>query len=176
MVDSGEAETERLACRRPGAGSLDEYRGLFSEETVNRWLRPDPLKPFSRAEIDRLFRHDRTHWRRHGFGPWLLYERGSGRFVGRGGLAWTAVEGRPRVELPWALLEEFQGLGYATEQAIAAIATAGRFGIDRIVSLTLPENLASRRVMEKAGLDLIGEVRHVGQTHVLYELDLSGGQ
>lgn len=175
MVDFGEAETQRLSCRRPGAGSLTEYRQLFGDETVNRWLRPPPLKSFTAVEIDRLLRHDRNHWRRHGFGPWLLSEREGGRFVGRGGLAWTRVEGRAVVELPWALLREFQGVGLATEQAKAAICTARSFGIDRLVSLTLPRNLASRRVMEKSGFQLVGEVEHAGLDHVLYELPLADG-
>lgn len=176
MVEFGEAETERLSCRRPGPGSLGSYLELFADRSVTRWLRPPPMKPFTAEETGRLFRSDRSHWRAHGYGPWLLYERDGGRLVGRGGLAHTTVEGRPGVELPWALLETCQGRGYATEQALAAIATARSFGIERVVSLALPENVASRRVMEKAGLSLVREVEHAGLTHVLYELDLSGGQ
>lgn len=174
MVAFGEAETARLTCGRPGGGSLDDYRRLFHDRDVNRWLRPQPLKPFTTVEIDRLFRHDRSHWRRHGFGPWTVSERASRRFIGRGGLAWTVVSGVPRVELPWALLPEFHGRGYATEQALAAISVARAFGIDRVVSLALPHNLASRRVMEKAGLTPTGEVEHMGMTHMLYELWLDG--
>lgn len=168
----GEAETGRLSCRRPGPDSLAGYRLLFSDDVVNRWLRPEPLKPFSPAEIERLLRHDRAHWRNHGFGPWMIREREQGRFVGRGGLVWTAVEGEPRVELPWALLPGFHRRGYATEQALAAVEVARAFGIDRVVSLTLPSNLASRHVMEKAGLTLTREVEHAGLTHVLYEIRL----
>lgn len=173
MIDFGEAETERLHCRRPAGGSLALYRELFAEPEVNRWLRPEPLKPFGATEVNRLFRHDRAHWRRHGYGPWILRERERGAFVGRGGLAWTMVEGRPRVELPWALLARFHGRGYATEQALAAIDTARTFGLSELVSLTLPHNRASRRVMEKAGLTLAGEVEHAGLPHVLYRIDLA---
>lgn len=172
MVGPAEAITRRLACVRPAVATIDEYREMFAEPEINRWLRPEPLKPFNQLESDRLFRHDRAHWRRHGFGPWALRERETERFVGRGGLAWTAVEGERAVELPWALRTEFHGRGYATEQAEAAIATARRLGIERLVSLTLPYNLASRRVMEKVGLALVGEVTHVGLPHVLYEIRL----
>lgn len=173
MVGIGETETRRLLCVRPAPDAAVEYHRLFGDETVNRWLRPEPLGPFTPTEINRLHRHDRSHWRRHGYGPWLLFERQGGQFVGRGGLAWTTVEGQARVELPWAILPRFHGLGYATEQALAATVTARSIGIGRLVSLTLPQNLASRRVMEKTGLTLTGEVEHVGLTHVLYELELS---
>jgi len=173
VADFGEGVTDRLSCRRPDRGSLDLYRELFTDREVNRWLRPEPMKPFSPTQIDRLFRYDRAHWRQHGYGPWILRERESGAFVGRGGLAWTMVEGVRMVELPWALLTRFHGLGYATEQALAAIATARAFGLGSVVSLTLPWNAASRRVMEKAGLSLVGEVDHMGMAHVLYRLDLT---
>lgn len=173
MIDFGEADTGRLRCRRPASGSIDLYRELFADREVNRWLRPEPLKPFTAVEIDRLFRHDRAHWRRHGFGPWILRERKRGAFIGRGGLAWTMVGGAPRVELPWALLARYHGQGYATEQALAAIDTARAFGLAQLVSLTLPNNRASRRVMEKVGLTLVGDVEHAGLPHVLYRLDLT---
>lgn len=172
MTDFGEADTGRLLCRRPAANAIVLYRELFADSEVNRWLRPPPLHRFADGEVDRLFSHDRTHWKKHGYGPWVLQERESGAFVGRGGLAWTTVEGEPQVELPWALLTRFHGRGYATEQALAAIGVARTFGVERVVSLTLPANRASRRVMEKSGLTLVGEVEHIGLPHVLYELDL----
>ncbi|HNH86996.1 MAG TPA: hypothetical protein PLE93_07825, partial [Solirubrobacterales bacterium] len=45
-------------------------------------------------------------------------------------------------------------------------------GLHRVVSLALPDNLASRRVMEKAGLQYVAEIEHVGLPHLLFELDL----
>ena len=45
------------------------------------------------------------------------------------------------------------GEGLATEAAAAAIADAfGRVGLERAPELDAPDNLASRRVMEKCGL------------------------
>ncbi|MDQ2621417.1 MAG: GNAT family N-acetyltransferase [Actinomycetota bacterium] len=170
MVGPAEAVTERLVCARPAASSVNDYREIFAEPEINRWLRPEPLKPFTPAEADRLYRHDRGHWRRYGFGPWAVRERESDRFVGRGGLAWTTVEGERMVELPWAIRTEFHGRGYATEQAGAALLAARDRGFNRVVSLTLPHNLASRRVMEKIGLVCAGNVNHAGLPHVLYEM------
>lgn len=164
--------TRRLVCARPAVATIHEYREMFAEAEINRWLRPEPLKPFTPAESDSLYRHDRAHWARHGFGPWAVRERESERFAGRGGLAWTRVGGERAVELPWAFRTRFHGHGYATEQAEAAIAVARELGLERVVSLTLPHNVASRRVMEKVGLIYVGQVKHVGLPHVLYELRL----
>jgi RimJ/RimL family protein N-acetyltransferase len=41
--------------------------------------------------------------------------------------------------------------------------------LDRIVAVALPENTASRRVLEKCGLTEIGLVHAYGLEHVKYE-------
>lgn len=172
MVASGEALTADLLCLRPGASAASDYERLFTDPAVERWLRPEPMRPFSRADLQQMARRDQAHWRRHGYGPWVVRERESGALVGRGGLAWATVAGRREVELPWAVMPSLQGRGYATQMAEAAIEAAREAGLGTVVSLTLPSNLASRRVMDKAGLRQVGEIEHVGLPHVLYELEL----
>jgi len=130
------------------------------------------MRKFDAADLDRMLARDRSHWQRHGFGPWFLTDLESGEFVGRAGLNWTVVEGESEVELPWALRGAYQGRGLATEAALAAIETAREVGLERVVSLTLVENRASRRVMEKAGLSYLGEVQHAGLTHAFYAIEL----
>ena len=44
-------------------------------------------------------------------------------------------------------------------------------GLARIISITLPENAASRRVMEKAGLTYRGETRWRGHDVIWYAID-----
>ncbi len=172
MARRGEAVTERLLCERPGPADTGDYQRLFGSPEIGRWLRPPPLEPATAETIYQRLVRDRADWEEHGFGPWVLRERESGDFVGRAGLAWITIEGDPMVELPWVVLPGHQGRGYATEAALAAVETARDLGLDRVVSLTLPENRASLRVMEKAGLTLVGEVEHAGLPHVLYELTL----
>ncbi len=169
---AGEAVTENLLCLRPGVSVAGEYERLFTEPSVERWLRPEPMRPFTRADLQEMARRDRAHWDRHGYGPWAVRSR-EGGFIGRGGLAWATIGGRREVELPWAVMPTQQKRGYATEMAKAALDTAREVGLEKVVSLTLPSNLASRRVMEKIGLNLIGEIEHVGLPHVLYELELT---
>jgi RimJ/RimL family protein N-acetyltransferase len=172
MVGPGEAVTENLICGRPGVTTGDDYERLFTEPAVEKWLRPDPMRPFSRPDLEQMARRDQAHWRRHGYGPWVVREREGGAFVGRGGLAWAVVQGRREVELPWAVMPALQNRGYATEMALAAIDAAREARLDRVVSLTLTDNLASRRIMEKAGLEYVAEVEHAGLPHLLYELEL----
>ncbi len=109
------------------------------------------------------------HWEHYGFGPWLLRDRASGVMVGRGGLQHTFVNDRHEIEVGWAIVPERWGQGLATELAQASVALAfDDLGLDRIVAFTLPYNVASRRVMEKAGFVFERGIVHKGLDHVLY--------
>ncbi len=172
MAGSAQAESDRLCCRRPRRLDAADYSRLFRDPAVERWLRPAPLEPFGSRDVARILEHDLLHWQRHRFGPWVLAETDGGDFVGRGGLAWTRVEGRAMVELPWSLLPEQQGRGLASEAARSALSVASRIGLKHVVALTLVDNPASRRVMERIGLSFEREVEHVGLPHLLYGIDL----
>jgi RimJ/RimL family protein N-acetyltransferase len=170
---SGERQTERLHLRPPSPDDRALYHTHFTQPPIERWLRPPPLPPFNAGAIDELVEGDRTHWSDHGFGPWLLIERKSGAFAGRGGLHWTVVEETAMVELAWSIEPRLHNRGYATETAEAAIARARELQIEELVALVLPANLASRRVAEKTGCEVIGEVSHASLPHLLFKREIS---
>lgn len=161
-------QTARLIARPPRSPDRADYHAHFTKEPIERWLRPSPLPPFDAALIDRLLLEDRQHWQRHGFGPWVLVERGSGRFVGRGGLAWTRVEEELAVELPWTIEPELQGRGLATEAARAAVEWAAEIRLEEVVAMILPANQPSQRVAEKSGFERAGESLHAGLPHLVF--------
>jgi RimJ/RimL family protein N-acetyltransferase len=100
---------------------------------------------------------------------WLLRDRGSGLMVGRGGLQYTDAIGGFAVEAAWTIVPERWGEGLATELAVASVGVAfGALHLDDLIAITLPDNHASRRVMEKAGFGYDREIEHVGLAHVLY--------
>ena len=112
-----------------------------------------------------------AHWDEHGFGLWIFRERATTAFVGRGGLRHVVLEGQSEVEVTYALAREAWGKGFATEIAIAAVDVAFRqLGLQDLVAFAIPENLASRRVMEKVGFRYEGGIVHQGERHVLYRL------
>jgi [ribosomal protein S5]-alanine N-acetyltransferase len=109
------------------------------------------------------------HWERHGFGLWLLRDRATGELVGRGGLQYTDAIGGYAVEAAWAIVPERWGRGLATELGQASVRVAFEsLRLDEIIAITLPGNVGSRRVMEKAGFVYDREIEHVGLAHVLY--------
>ena len=170
---SGERQTERLLARKPTPHDRALYHAHLTRPEIEAWLRPSPLPPFSAQVIDELVEGDQIHWQNHGFGPWILIEKETGAFAGRGGLSWTTVEDTAEVELPWSIEPHLHGQGLATEAATAACDHARELELEQVIALVLPANVPSRRVAEKAGFEEDGEVVHAGLPHLLFRLTLS---
>ena len=161
-------ETPRLRLERLVGEHESELAVMVHDPRVYRtlcsWPRP-PTAADARAGLDREI----DHWERHGFGLWLLRDRDTRELVGRGGLQYTGAAGEPAVEVAWAIVPERWGQGLATELARAALEVAfDRLGLEQVIPVTLPDNLASRRVMEKTGFVYERDFRHAGLPHVLY--------
>jgi RimJ/RimL family protein N-acetyltransferase len=156
--------------RAPESRDEAGYRRLLFDAAVAPWLRPKPLRPFTEADPPALLVRDLRHWEAHGWGPWVVEDEGA--FAGRAGLNTTQVAGEQVIEVAWAIVAPAQGRGLATGAAVAAVGAARDLGLEEVVSFTLPDNVASRRVMEKAGLAFDRDIVHGGLPHVLYRLRL----
>jgi ribosomal-protein-alanine N-acetyltransferase len=160
--------TERLICERLRLEHAPELTRLLGDPRVARTVFADGL-PLAEPAVLEGIRDKIAHWERHGFGPWLLRDRSTGEMVGRGGLQHTFVAGADEVEAGWAIIPQRWGQGLATELALASVALAfDDLRLEQIVAYTLPDNAASRRVMQKAGFAYEAEIVHKGLDHVLY--------
>jgi ribosomal-protein-alanine N-acetyltransferase len=122
------------------------------------------------AKTDAWLAANLDHWERYGFGIWILRDR-AGTFAGRAGLRRVAVAGNEETEIAYALMPEFWGRGLATEIARALLAIGfARLDLVSVVAFTLPDNRASRRVMEKLGLTFERAFAYHGLPHVLYRM------
>jgi len=106
----------------------------------------------SREESDAFIDWASSLIAERGWGLWAVEVIGRAPFIGVVGLNETRVI-PGAVEVSWKLAREYWGQGYATEAARDAV----RYGfeqlrLDEIVSLTVPANLRSRRVMERLGM------------------------
>ncbi len=161
-------ETERLVLERLRVEHAPEECRLLCDPRVGATLWSRPTAP-SEAEIINALAAKVDHWDRHGFGTWLIRDRETGEAVGRGGLQYTFTAGLHDVEAGWAIIPERWGQGLATELARTCVAVGfEQLGLRAIVAFTLPDNVASRRVMEKAGFEYERDIVHAGLAHVLY--------
>jgi [ribosomal protein S5]-alanine N-acetyltransferase len=145
-----------------------ELSSLTLDPRVYRTLWPWPEPP-SHDDVRSSLADKRDHWDRHGFGLWLLRDRDTGALAGRGGLQYTDAIGGFAVEAAWAIVPELWGRGLATELANASARVAFHsLGLHEVIAITLPGNVASRRVMDKAGFVYDRQIVHVGLPHLLY--------
>jgi RimJ/RimL family protein N-acetyltransferase len=141
---------------------------LLLDPRVYRTLDPGPPSPTA-ADVRANAQGKHEHWERHGFGLWLLSDAATDELVGRGGLQYTYASELEAVEVAWAIVPGRWGQGLATELARVSVAVAfDALGLSEVIAYTLPDNLASRRVMEKAGFVYQREIEHAGLRHVLY--------
>jgi RimJ/RimL family protein N-acetyltransferase len=162
-----------LRAERPWQEHFALYRDLYADRAVGAALWPGQLGgPRSPAQAEELLAGDIAHWERRGFGPWLFFERTTGLFVGRGGLRVGRIAGSECVELFYAVRSDTWGRGYATEMARLSIGEGRRRGIPEVLGLAATANLASRRVLEKAGLHVESTVEHAGIPHLLARIRL----
>lgn len=115
-----------------------------------------------------------TSHRGGGIRPWAVEHKTTGELVARIGLNYYEgfPEGEHKTEVGWLLDRAYWGQGLATEGAAAAYRYGFReVGLDRIIGIVKPGNLASRRIMEKSGLRLQGETRFRGHDMVWYAID-----
>lgn len=173
--------TPRLILRPWRDEDDDAFAAMFADPEVMEFLMPVQ----DRAEIDAIIGRVRGHFDRHGFGWWAAEVPGVAPFIGFIGLWHIPFEAHftPAVEVGWRLTRAHWGKGYATEGARAALeAGFTQLGFDEIVSLTVPANTRSRRVMERIGMtrDPADDFDHPRlavdnpmRRHVLYRLSRS---
>ena len=87
----------------------------------------------------------------NGFGLYLAALKSSGTPVGMCGL--IKRDYLPHIDIGYALLPQYMGKGYAYETATAVLGYA--FGVlkqEKILAITLPENTASVKLLQKLGM------------------------
>jgi RimJ/RimL family protein N-acetyltransferase len=149
-------ETERLLLRRFTMDDVDNVVALDADPEVMRYLTGGRPTPREEIESDYLPAWLSYYERYTGFGFWAAHEKASGEFLG-----WFHFRPPPGhepddVELGYRLRRSAWGKGYATEVSRALIAKGFReLGVRRVFASTMVVNIASRRVMEKAGLKFV---------------------
>jgi RimJ/RimL family protein N-acetyltransferase len=160
--------TERLRGERLGPRHADVLEPIFGDPRVGATMGgvwPRAMIEETAAAID-------GHWDRHGFGYMMWFELATGQPIGWGGLSRSVFDGEPVLEAGWTVAPDRWGEGFATELGRAMVQRAfGPLAAPNLVAYTLPNNAASRRVMEKLGFtyEKTAPYKTFG-THVLYRL------
>ena len=114
---------------------------------------------------------NRRNYAELGFGLWII-ETHAGDFVGDCGLTLQEVENVWHVEAGWHVRADLRRQGYATEAAAAVRDVARDAGVEHLIAIIRPDNLASQRVALKIGLVLEREVEKNGGPALIFGGDL----
>ncbi len=105
-----------------------------------------------------------------GYCRWKLLAKDTAELIGFCGAGFWRDFGDP--EIGWWLARRFWAQGLATEAARAALHDVfERVKLERIISIAMPGNRASIRIMQKLGLELETEFESDGVTLLRYAID-----
>lgn len=143
-------ETNRLILRRLSTDDADFIIELLNEPSFIQNIgdkkvrtKKDAFRYILDGPVD--------SYERYGFGLYMVELRGTGIPIGICGL--LKRETLADVDVGFAFLPKFWSKGYAYESASAVLRYAKEVcGLNRIVGITSPDNIASIGVLEKLGL------------------------
>lgn len=140
--------TERLDLQPITMADAERLAPFHADARVMKFLQHGVL---TRAGSDALVAQYEAEWPALGFGSWTLTERATGQLVGVGGL--RVHSGNLGVTVRGAFIPEKQNQGLGPELGRAALAFAFDVaGIDRVIGVTLADNVAGQRSLEKFGM------------------------
>jgi ribosomal-protein-alanine N-acetyltransferase len=149
-------ETDRLIMRQIVHDDLEALASMNADPDVMRYIgdgSPQSLEQ-TQVRINAII----NHWDEHGFGLCAVLDRTTSDFAGFCGL--MHLDDTSEIEVGYRFAKRFWGMGLATEAAKASLECGFEaLGIDRIVAVVHPGNLASQRVVEKLGLVYIRDAR-----------------
>lgn len=162
------ASTERLDLCVPSLEDVAPLSAMWSDPETMRYIGAGD--PWDEAKVRARIERAIDTFASTGCAFYTVVERATGAVIGQGGLVPIAFDGA-EIELGYRLGRAYWGKGYATEVARASARHGfDTLGFDRLVAVAYPENLASRRVLGKAGFAEVGETDlYYGVRCVLYE-------
>jgi RimJ/RimL family protein N-acetyltransferase len=150
-LDALQLETSRLVLRVPRLDDLEPWAAMMLDAEAAHFIGGVAPRSVTWRGLMSMI----GAWHACGFAMFSVYEKATGRWVGRLG-PWMP-DGWPGPEVGWAIIRECWGKGYAPEGAIAATNWAfDNLGWARVIHSIDPANTASQAVARKLGSRNLG--------------------
>ncbi|MCT4638839.1 MAG: GNAT family N-acetyltransferase [Bacteroidales bacterium] len=164
-------KTRRLLIRDLHPEDIPTWRSFFINNPSLPYLGLDLSLTPEQQSKDWI---ERQIWRyeNNNFGHHALINRKTGQFIGQCGLLTQEVEGKEEVEIGYHILQQHQGVGYATEAAKHFLDYAFNNNItDSLISVIDIRNTASQRVAEKIGMTNTKQIKYYDLDVFIYRID-----
>lgn len=160
-------ETLRLSLRQLETDDVDAIFAIIGDDIAMRYY----PQTFNYSDARKWIERNRQRYREHGYGLFAVLLKSSGGLIGDCGIVRQHVEGEPALEVGYHFRRDHWGCGYATEAAKACMGLAFHaFGAEKVISLIRPENVPSRRVAERNGMQMERQILHHGMPHLVYSM------
>ena len=145
-------ETNRLILRHPRLADVPQLFEFLGDAEAMRHTHADASL---RACRRRVAVHE-WHRRINRCAPWTIATKADGRIIGWGGLYDDPFHPGWGVEVGYFFHPSSWGHGYASEMLAAATAIADHtLRLPEVRAFAHPDNAGSRRVLEKAGFEVV---------------------
>jgi RimJ/RimL family protein N-acetyltransferase len=164
-------ETERLTMRKFIRDDLPALHAIMEKEKVMyAWEHG-----FTKNETRKWLNRQLTRYKKEGYGYYAVILKETGVLVGQAGPLKNEIDGREAVEIGYIFDNRYWKQGYCIEAVKGCILYAqDKLGIKELYCTMRPENEASVRIAEKAGMKKIGEeikiYREKEMLHFIYRL------
>lgn len=164
-------ETKRLILREMTENDLPALRKILQDEEVMYAYE----HAFSEEEVIKWFENQQRRYRENGFGLWTAVLKYGGEMIGQCGITYQDLGNERVPETGYLFQKKFWHSGYATEAAQACNRYAfDVLGMAEIYSIIRDNNLPSRKVAERNGMEICGSItKHyygIDMPHVVYRL------
>ncbi len=151
--------TQRLRLRAFTVEDAGPLHRIMGEKGVLAYF-PNQDPP-SLQRTQKLVSGQLAHWEEHGYGWWAVECGAEAGLVGWAGLQY--LPDTDETEVAYFLEKRHWGQGLGTEAAQAGLEFGfEELGLDCIVGIVHPDNIASQRVLEKAGMQFVERTQYFG--------------
>jgi len=163
--------SERLVFRTWKKEDLDIAQTLWGDPNVMTFIGKNAL---SREQIVAKLETEISCQKEYGVQYWPLFQKADGQFVGCCGLKPWVHSDKGGFEMGFHLLQSAWGKGFAQEAAQSVIQFAKNKKISHLMVGHHPENVNSKKVLEKLGFQFVENVYFppTGLMHPSYILAL----
>jgi len=153
-------DTGRLILRRFEEEDLEAFFLLCSRPEVIRYAQTTPLASIDEAR-EFMQAAPFKDYATYGYGRFACAWKETGEVIGFSGLKY--VPEISDTELGYRFFPEYWGMGLATEAGRASIEFArSDLGLERLVAMVHPDNVASASVLTKLGFAVEKQLRYSG--------------
>jgi ribosomal-protein-alanine N-acetyltransferase len=151
--------TPRLILRSLQSSDFEPLCAILSDRDVLRYM--PRTEPYPAEVVERIMQRQQVHWDAHGYGFFAVADRQTGELIGWCGLG--VLDETAETEIKYLFKKSHWGRGLASEAALRCVEDGfAQYNLEHIIGLVHPENIASRRVLEKLGLVYTHRVHYWG--------------